>query len=174
MRVWFSKIQAFDIFCLLFFQFLWTWLSKYTRKDMTDTMIHFRRQTPLTPCSDLFYLTCILFIQKSSSIMGLRLWQTQTWDIYWRGGGGAKNAFRVRSSNLSQALRHRIVLFNLMQRANSRRRLHCSLTTTTFDWITFWPFWKKPIVRCPYNTEGRGTIISLCSFCTSKFLRRAT
>ena len=77
-----------------------------------DTIKHIGQLTSLTLCSDLF-LSCILFIQKSSSIfyIGPRLWQTKTWHICWRG----KNVFRVRSSNLSQALRHIIFFFFFSQ-----------------------------------------------------------
>ena len=42
---------------------LWTCLSKYTRKDMTDTMKHFEQQTSSTLCSVLY-----LVHPKSSSI----------------------------------------------------------------------------------------------------------
>ena len=64
-RVWFSKIEGLNFFSLLnfFFQFLWTCLSKYTWKDMTDTIEHFKHRL-LQHC----VLSCILFIQKSSSI----------------------------------------------------------------------------------------------------------
>ena len=39
--------SRFEFFCLLnfFFQFFMNWLSKYTRKDMTDTLKHFQQQT---------------------------------------------------------------------------------------------------------------------------------
>ena len=47
--------SRFDLFffCLLnfFFSFLWTCSSKYTRKDMTDTVKHFVQQTSSTLCS---------------------------------------------------------------------------------------------------------------------------
>ena len=51
-------------FCFCFFvSFLRTCLSKYTRKDITETMKHFEQQTSSTLCS-LLYLTH----PKSSSI----------------------------------------------------------------------------------------------------------
>ena len=67
-HVWFSKIQGlifFCCFCLLnfFSRFLWACSSKYTRKDMTDTMKHFEQQTSSTLCSVLY-----LVHPKSSSI----------------------------------------------------------------------------------------------------------
>ena len=63
--VWFSEIQGLNFFCLLNFfpVFLWTCLSKYTRKDMTDTMKHFEQQASSTLCSVLY-----LVHPKSSSI----------------------------------------------------------------------------------------------------------
>ena len=60
-----AKFKVWIFFCLLnfFSSFLWTCLSKYTRKNMTDTMKHFEQQT-----SSICVLSCILFIHKSSSI----------------------------------------------------------------------------------------------------------
>ena len=50
-HVWFSKIQAFT-FLRAFIYF--TWWSKYTWKDMTDTIKHFEQQTSSTLCSVLY------------------------------------------------------------------------------------------------------------------------
>ena len=57
--------SRFEFFLLayFFFQFFWTCLSKYTRKDMSDTMKHFEQQTSSTLCSVLY-----LVHPKSSSI----------------------------------------------------------------------------------------------------------
>ena len=52
-----AKFKVWIFFCLL------TCLSKYTRKDMTDTMKHFEQQTSSTLCSVLY-----LVHPKSSSI----------------------------------------------------------------------------------------------------------
>ena len=69
---------------------------------MTDTIKHFEQQNSSTLCS------CILFIQKSSSIF-------QSYDRLKSEKSAAqkkkkKKKKRVRSSNLSRALRHRIFL----------------------------------------------------------------
>ena len=56
-KVWIFLLAYF------FFQVLWICLSKYTRKDMTDTMKHFEQQTSSTLCSVLY-----LVHPKSSSI----------------------------------------------------------------------------------------------------------
>ena len=48
--------SRFFFFCLLdfLFQFLWTCLSKYTWKNVTDTIKHFEQQTSSTLCSVLY------------------------------------------------------------------------------------------------------------------------
>ena len=46
-----SKVWIFFACLIFFFSFIWTCSSKYTRKDMTDTMKHFEQQTSSTLCS---------------------------------------------------------------------------------------------------------------------------
>ena len=49
--------SRFEFFfaCIIFYPvFLWTCLSKYTRKDMIDTMKHFEQQTSSILCSVLY------------------------------------------------------------------------------------------------------------------------
>ena len=60
-----AKFKVWNFFaCLIFLcSLLWTCLSKYTRKDMTDTMKHFEQQTSSILCSFLY-----LVHPKSSSI----------------------------------------------------------------------------------------------------------
>ena len=57
------KLLIFFLLAYIFFSFLWTCLSKYRWKDMADTIKHFEQQT-----SVFCILSCILFIQKSSSL----------------------------------------------------------------------------------------------------------
>ena len=60
------KLLIFFFACLFFYQFSsWTCLSKNIWKDMTDTIKHFEQ---LLQASVFCVLSCILFIQKSSSI----------------------------------------------------------------------------------------------------------
>ena len=50
-----AKFKLFIFFCLLFFfSFLWTCLSNYAWKDMTDTIKYFEQQTPSTLCPVLY------------------------------------------------------------------------------------------------------------------------
>ena len=71
--------SRFDFFCLLnfFFPFffLWTCLSKYTRKDMADTMKHFEQQTFSTLCSVLYLVHPEIKFHIS------KLWPTQIWHV---------------------------------------------------------------------------------------------
>ena len=49
------RFEFFFACLIFFFSFLWTFLSsKYTRKDMTNTMKHFEQQTSSTLCSVLY------------------------------------------------------------------------------------------------------------------------
>ena len=64
-----AKFQAFNYFCLLksfffFFSFLWTCLSKYRWKDMTDTIKHFEQQTSSTLFSVLYLVHPKIILNK--------------------------------------------------------------------------------------------------------------
>ena len=74
--------------CLFFFSvFLWTYLSKYRWKDMTDTIKHFEQTSP-TLCSDLYL--CYSKIKFHISYR-TKLWPTQIWNVCC---STKKNAFR--------------------------------------------------------------------------------
>ena len=81
-RVWFSKIQGliwfffFFFACLIFFSsfFLWTCLSKYTRKDMTHIMKHFEQQTSST-------VFCLVSCSSKIKFHISKLWTTQIWHV---------------------------------------------------------------------------------------------
>ena len=83
------KVWLFFACLIFFFSFLWTCLSKYTRKDMTDTMKHFEQQTSSTLCSVLY-----LVHPKSSSIF--QSCERLKSDMSAARGGGGRNCFKKR------------------------------------------------------------------------------
>ena len=70
-----SKVWNFFACLIFFFSFLWAFLSKYTRKDMTNTMKHFEQQTSSTLCSVLYLAHPKIKFHIS------KLWPTQIWHV---------------------------------------------------------------------------------------------
>ena len=73
--------SRFESFLLAYFFsfFWWTCLSKYTRKDMTDTMKHFEQQTFSTQRSVLHPVHSKIKLHIS------KLWPTQIWHVCFSG-----------------------------------------------------------------------------------------
>ena len=76
-----AKFKLFNFFFslpLFFSSFLWTFLSKYTWKNMTETIKHFGQQTSSTLCSVLY-----LVHQKIKFHISYwpNLWLTQIWHV---------------------------------------------------------------------------------------------
>ena len=63
---------------ILFLHFLWTCLSKYRWKDMTDTITHFEQQISSTLCSALYLVHPKIKFHIS---YWTKLWTTQIWNV---------------------------------------------------------------------------------------------
>ena len=96
--------QLLIFYCLFFYQFSWTCLSKYTWKDMADTIKHWQLLTDFSnSLIDFNLVSCTSKNQVPYFILDKLT--DSNWTLLLRG----KNVLIVRSSNLSQALRHRII-----------------------------------------------------------------
>ena len=153
-RVWFSKIQGLNFFaCLIFlFSFLWTCLSKYTRKDMTDTMKHFEQYTSSTLCSILDLLH-----SKSSSIFQSCVWhKSDTSVAQKKKKKPLKTAFRSSLPICHELWDIAFIFFNLMDFAYPSHTFayNCCflfLCTQFQDMPTFW----VPTMVTPRKTGRR-------------------
>ena len=65
-------------FLHIFFQFLWTCLSKYTWNDMTDTIKHLKQHTSSTLYSVLYLVHPKIKFHIS---YWTKLWPTQIWNV---------------------------------------------------------------------------------------------
>ena len=116
-RFWFSKIQDFNFFCvLIFFQFLWTCLSKYTWKNVIDTIKHFKQQTSSTSstlCSVLYLVHPKIKLHQKCSKNQVTpeifhyspiLGRSSIWDLKYTfsrraGGGGGGRKVKNKKQN---------------------------------------------------------------------------